>query len=243
MSAPNPWLQEPYARIFPRLAWEALRADEVGHEARQHFRRVFPPDQLEQLEGFVGEVERVPLTPVTVIATGREHHVSDLRGRQTDVDCRAQAALRRLRRARLDEAAEPLAIHGRPAPPVVSGARSKLGGSPATSPATCRMPWCSARGRFSGSRSGCTFPIAVSIESPELQPAARLRTPKSAACSSTRGSAPSSCSPITALASTSLMFCSSASVSLRTQCSRRSPSRGVGSSQIVVRFGFLVLRR
>jgi hypothetical protein len=72
---------------------------------------VLPADQVEQLEGLVCEVERVPLIEEEVVRARGEDHLRDLLLAQPDADRRPQAALRRLGRARLDEAAKPGPVH------------------------------------------------------------------------------------------------------------------------------------
>ena len=98
-------------RVAPaRQLFHALGPDHAGYQRRQDGRRLLPADVVEQLEGLVGEVERVALVQIEVVGAGGEDHRRDVCLGEAEADGGAQGALGGVFGAAVDEAAEPVDI-------------------------------------------------------------------------------------------------------------------------------------
>src|SRR3972149_10266449 len=84
--------------------------DEVWNQRDEYLLGVFPADMVEQLEGLVGEIQRVSFVQEQVVCAAGEDHLGDRLLWQSDAYRRAQRSLRSILGAHLDEAAEPLEI-------------------------------------------------------------------------------------------------------------------------------------
>ena len=77
------------------------------HEAGQHLTGMLPAQMVQNLEGFVGEVEHVPGVHVDVICDGGENHIRYRLLRNAKLYRSSQASLSPVRVAHIYEVAEP----------------------------------------------------------------------------------------------------------------------------------------
>ena len=95
-------------RVPPRVRLlHALGARELRRQRGQHCLGCIPTRDVERLQGFVHEVQRVATVEIAVIGRGSEEHVRELAGRRSATHGRDERPLGTLRISDVDEVPEP----------------------------------------------------------------------------------------------------------------------------------------